>query len=562
MKGLAAELAYFFRGRIRRNVKLLSGYLLFLLVFILVCSYIFDYLMLTLEGRKFSFISGIYWTITVMTTLGFGDITFESDGGRLFAAIVTVSGVLFLLILLPFGMITLFVAPWIEDRLRYRPPDRVPSGLRDHVLIAGWDPVTEKLVDSLRARGAPFAVLTSRIEEATRLDDAGVSVVHGFPTDGKVLELAGVCRARALVANLSDTDNTNLVLSTKRLCDVESIVLLDESERARFLELAGAGRVVALKHLLGQQLGVRSTTKGAYAHVVDSFGDLLFAEMPVYGTPWPGRTLAQAGIREQTGVTVIGIWERGRFTLAGPDTRISAGSVVLFAGTADQIKAVEKLAGESAEDDFVLILGFGRVGSSAAAFLRQNGVPYRAVDLETPQRGHEDENLVVGDASHQEVLEEVGILQAKGLIVTTSDDGINVFLTLVARHLNPHVRIVSRANRDQNVEELYAAGADFVVSVASVGANILLNALEGKETVFLSEGIHIFRSYVGPKLAGRRLGETRIPARSGAVVVAIASPEGNHLASPRAETLLKRGEMLLLVGTPESEHRFAETFRD
>jgi len=74
-----------------------------------------------LEGREYSFIAGIYWVITVMTTLGFGDITFHSDPGYIFAGIVTLSGVLFLLILLPFGMVSLFLAPWIENRLRYRP---------------------------------------------------------------------------------------------------------------------------------------------------------------------------------------------------------------------------------------------------------------------------------------------------------------------------------------------------------------------------------------------------------------------------------------------------------
>lgn len=121
MKVLASELAYFLRGRARQNLKVLLLYCAFLLVMLLAYASIFRYLMWHLEGREYSFMAGIYWTITVMTTLGFGDITFQSDAGYLFASIVTVSGVIFLLIILPFGFVSMFLAPWIERRLRYHP---------------------------------------------------------------------------------------------------------------------------------------------------------------------------------------------------------------------------------------------------------------------------------------------------------------------------------------------------------------------------------------------------------------------------------------------------------
>ena len=98
LKTLASELAYFMRGRARQNLKLLVGYAAFLLALVLIYSLIFDYLMLRLEGRHYSLASGIYWTMTAMTTLGYGDITFQSDGGRIFSALVTFSGVVFKLI--------------------------------------------------------------------------------------------------------------------------------------------------------------------------------------------------------------------------------------------------------------------------------------------------------------------------------------------------------------------------------------------------------------------------------------------------------------------------------
>ncbi len=69
MKTISAELAYFLRGRARQNLKLLLYYSVFLLLMILVYASVFRYLMFHLEGREFSFIAGVYWAITVMTTL-------------------------------------------------------------------------------------------------------------------------------------------------------------------------------------------------------------------------------------------------------------------------------------------------------------------------------------------------------------------------------------------------------------------------------------------------------------------------------------------------------------
>lgn len=51
------------------------------------------------EGQTHSWVSGTYWTLVVMSTLGFGDITFPSDVGRAFSVVVLLSGTIFMLVL-------------------------------------------------------------------------------------------------------------------------------------------------------------------------------------------------------------------------------------------------------------------------------------------------------------------------------------------------------------------------------------------------------------------------------------------------------------------------------
>ncbi|MCG8460098.1 MAG: potassium channel family protein, partial [Holophagales bacterium] len=97
MKFIVSQLSYFIAdGGARRNLAALAQYLVFLLVVIAGFTVAFHFLMLHAEGQEHSWITGLYWTLTVMSTLGFGDITFQSDIGRLFSILVLTSGILLL----------------------------------------------------------------------------------------------------------------------------------------------------------------------------------------------------------------------------------------------------------------------------------------------------------------------------------------------------------------------------------------------------------------------------------------------------------------------------------
>ena len=91
MKFFISQFIYFLQNRAsRRNVKALLRFLLVLACMVTVYSVLFHFLMAH-ENQKYSWVTGFYWTLTVMSTLGFGDITFESDLGRAFSIVVLLS---------------------------------------------------------------------------------------------------------------------------------------------------------------------------------------------------------------------------------------------------------------------------------------------------------------------------------------------------------------------------------------------------------------------------------------------------------------------------------------
>ncbi|MDZ7696302.1 MAG: potassium channel family protein [Deltaproteobacteria bacterium] len=84
MKYLPSVLSYLaYPESVKRNLRQLFKFLVVLVCLITFYSVLFHFLM-AYEGKDYSWITGVYWALTVMTTLGFGDITFYTDLGRLF----------------------------------------------------------------------------------------------------------------------------------------------------------------------------------------------------------------------------------------------------------------------------------------------------------------------------------------------------------------------------------------------------------------------------------------------------------------------------------------------
>lgn len=149
MKYLSSQLSIFLRERgVRRNLGMFFRFLLVLVLMVVLYSILFHYLM-QYEGRSYSWITGLYWTLTVMTTLGFGDITFTSDPGKLFSVVVLMTGVLCLLVMLPFAFIQYVYAPWLEAQKKGTVPRGAPAGLKGHIIVVGVSPVALDLVNDL-----------------------------------------------------------------------------------------------------------------------------------------------------------------------------------------------------------------------------------------------------------------------------------------------------------------------------------------------------------------------------------------------------------------------------
>jgi voltage-gated potassium channel len=565
MKFLASQFTYFLSDRqARRNLGALRTYLYFLVGIVATYSVIFHLLMEFVEQQEHSWLTGLYWTLTVMSTLGFGDITFHSDWGRIFSIVVLLSGVVLLLIMLPFAFIRFFYAPWLEAQIRARAPRRLADNITGHVILCRRDSLTNGLIRKLKMNGIPYCILEADPVVAAQMREDGFSVVAGEVDDAATYSAVNVDQARLIVANADDPTNTNILLTVRSLnTTVPILAIAGREDSLDIFSLSGATYPLPLKTRLGEHLATRVSAGVGTAHEVGRFKDLRIVEFLVHDTHLTGMTLRQAKLRERTGISVVGVWQSGFLKPMHPDAALQDTSVPVAIGTEEQVNRLNQVLGESPQREHeVLVIGGGTVGCSTAASLRKRGVKVRLLDRKTELEGSLRsycDHLTIGDGADRETLEAAGINSVSAVALTTNDDAQNIHLAVYCRRLRPQLNIVSRVTRERNIEALYRAGSDFVLSYASLGVEFITAYLMGREPVMVGEGAEFFTHEVASSLAGKTLAESGIGARTCLVVVAIEDDK-DTLTNPRADTVLIDQTRLIMLGTESQREVFNEIY--
>jgi len=214
--------------------------------------------------------------------------------------------------------------------------------------------------------------------------------------------------------------------------------------------------------------------------------------------------------------------------------------------------------------DHYIICGFGRIGEIIARQLKERHIPFVVVEnqpdlvLDLEELGY---NILVGDATKEEILLEAGIERAKGLVAVVSSDANNVFIVLTARSLNPGIFIVARAAEPGSRQKLLRAGADRVESPYELGGRKMAQTilrpnvvtfldLAMKEDVDLSmEEIPVAAN---SSLVGMALKDSGIRQRLNTIIISIKRANGDMIFNPSPGTQIDAGDTLIALGVRQS----------
>ncbi len=193
----------------------------------------------------------------------------------------------------------------------------------------------------------------------------------------------------------------------------------------------------------------------------------------------------------------------------------------------------------------VVVCGVGSLGLACATVLRRYGVPVQAVDkdLETAtlvasgDPGPGQVESIHGDCRHAEVLRRAGVEHARAILLVTGDSRANIEAALVARRLNPGIRIVARTAQDNISRLLTERLSNFVAYEPSrLAAGALALAASGGEVIgHFHVGGRLVRVLRRPVDAGSRWLGAAIKelGRHGVVVLDHAS--GGHASGGHDE---------------------------
>jgi len=304
----------------------------------------FEYLMIfENQPENANLITAIYWATTTIATVGYGDVVFTSLPGRLFTIIVQVLGI----VLISGFLITYVITPWMDRFVKFRLPRKVSSGVKDHIIICGYNQLVETLIDELTEQDTLFVIVEEEEELIRELVYKNIPCIFGSPSDKQTLMNAGIEKAKLLIANKSDERNANIVLTAREFRYVNIIAIVEDQSNSRYLKYAGADTVVSPKSMFGQYIGKKAMDRlvSRVTGATEIFDGVHIVEFPIYlKSPLIGKSLKEISSQHLTGARIVGTWNSGTMSFdPKEEDTVRENTVLLAVGTREALSKLKKL---------------------------------------------------------------------------------------------------------------------------------------------------------------------------------------------------------------------------
>lgn len=535
----------------RRGLLLVGA----LVVLLLALAELYMLGMEHLEGKPRTFWQALQFAAGTTSTTGYGvETSWTHPVMVVFVVIAQFLGVTFIFMVIP-----IFLIPFLGERFETKLPNEILDAA-DHVVIFDYGPTVATLISELAQAKIATVIIEEDEAEARHLHAQGYQVIHGNLDEGVLLK-AHLPHARALIVNGSDDRNAATILTARQLGYAgEILALVEDPYHRQPIILAGASGAYTPRHVLGAALAARASQKvSPTVSGIQHLGSKLqVAEARITrDSELAGKTLEEAGLERQAGVSVIGQWVGGK--LVAPPTqgmRLEAGGILVLVGNDDGIREFMNLcagARRLRRDGPFLIAGGGEVGRKVAQLLADCGEKTFIIDTR-PGPGVD----LVGNALDIDVLQKAGLENAQAVILALSADATTLFSTVIIRDLVPDVPIIARVNSAENVDRLYGAGADFALSISQVSGQLLALRLLGKESVAVDADLQVVKA-AGTGLATFHPKRGELREQTGCTVVAVERGD-TLLVTFDTAFEIQANDAVYICGNAEGVQKFMRMF--
>jgi voltage-gated potassium channel Kch len=131
----------------------------------------------------------------------------------------------------------------------------------------------------------------------------------------------------------------------------------------------------------------------------------------------------------------------------------------------------------------IIVCGLGRTGYKILRLLRQQGAIVVGIHHQ-PVSGETAANVIVGELQAASTLQAAGIKEAHTLVITTTEDALNLSIMMQARVLNPQIRIINRFYNTNLGERLDQTLSNHLsMSVVGLAAPVFTFAALGNKAI-------------------------------------------------------------------------------
>ncbi|MDE4908105.1 NAD-binding protein [Methanogenium marinum] len=549
--------------------KRLRIYVTALFVQIVVYALLVYLLIPVLEGYTLTPIESLYFVIMTISTVGYG-LTFpmESDLTHLLVIIIIVAGVTTVLFIIP-----TLLSPYLERAFRASPPRRTSIHPDNHVIVVGFNEVTQSLFHMLSIAETDIILVEedrALAEEALRMKRDAPQVIWGKYNDKETWNNAWISKADFVIINEEEHTAAKIILGITEMTDAKIITIVEDITKDRFLRYAGAEYILSPKNVTGKSLA-RYAIPGPFFETIydeNPYATLQSVDpteeeedkrkifmLPVLeGFRFVGHTIGDINENDEHPIEIVSYWKGNTFVMYPDDTEVIDKSMILFVHGAegDVHATLDESLVPGKTEAYAVIVGFGRIGRTVYEELEKIGIRATVIDpvaAEVPG--------IHGSGESEADLIAAGISHASVCIIATSDDDANIFSTLMARTLNQKMRVLSVATEPESVEKLYRAGADYVVDLPTHGAILAAN-------IVLADLIHLILDL--PGVQGQQIAARHnmnklpftvesIEGRTGVKVIGFRGRR-KYVIHPEKYQIVMGGDEVIVIGTREELKKF------
>ena len=217
----------------------------------------------------------------------------------------------------------------------------------------------------------------------------------------------------------------------------------------------------------------------------------------------------------------------------------------------------------------VIIIGGGQTGAYIANILLSNKCEVTVIENREPiiaklKREIPEKNILLGNGTDPDVLEQAGIDKADVLAAVTGADETNLVAATIARFEFDVPRVIARVNNPKNAWLFNAGmGVDVAINQADLLAHLVveeMNQVAMLTLMKISRGTYSivqFKVSENAHANGKKIRELTLPAQA----VLIAVYQGEQTLIPHGDTVIGVGDIVLAFADESAQQQLNALFK-